>query len=110
MVLSTIGEKSFVYQVSLKFSGHRPGTTVNPFFTGLLKLLLASLIAGAMMNLFGLSAERILASIGLTPFEAWEYIARFVAWAIPNVLLGTVVILPLWFFAYLFMPPRSHDE
>lgn len=83
---------------------------MNPFFAGFLKLLLASLIAGAMMNLFGLSAERILASVGLTPLEAWEYVARFIAWAIPNVMLGTVVILPLWFFAYLFMPPRSHDE
>lgn len=80
------------------------------FLTGLWKLLLASLIAGAAMNLFGLSAERILASIGLTPLEAWEYIARFIAWAIPNVLLGAVVILPLWFCAYLFIPPRAHDE
>jgi len=83
---------------------------VNQFFTGLLKLLLASLIAGAAMNLFGLSAERILSSIGLTPLEAWDYLARFVAWAIPNVLLGAVVILPLWFCAYLFIPPRSTDE
>ncbi len=83
---------------------------MNQFFTGLLKLLLASLIAGAAMNLFGLSAERILSSIGLTPLEAWDYLARFVAWAIPNVLLGAVVILPLWFCAYLFIPPRSTDE
>jgi hypothetical protein len=87
-----------------------PGYAVNPFFKGLFKLLLASLIAGALMNLFGLSAQRILASIGLTPADAWEYTARFIAWAIPNVLLGAVVILPLWFFAYLFMPPRSYDE
>jgi len=83
---------------------------LNQFVTGLLKLLLASLIAGALMNLFGLSAEKILMSIGLTPLEAWEYIARFIAWAIPNVLLGAVIILPVWFFAYLFLPPRSSDE
>lgn len=75
-----------------------------------MKLTLASLIAGALMNLFGLSAEKILASIGLTPLDAWEYFARFVAWAIPNVMLGAVIILPAWFFAYLFLPPRSSDE
>lgn len=80
---------------------------MGPFLTALLKLVLASLIAGALMNLFGLSAERILASIGLTPPEAWEHLARFIAWAIPNVLLGAVIILPLWFFAYLFIPPRN---
>jgi hypothetical protein len=100
----------FVYQVSLNFSGNHPGSTLSQFFKGLLKLLLASLIAGALMNIFGLSAERILASIGLTPLEAWEYVARFIAWAIPNVMLGAIVILPLWFCAYLFLPPRAHDE
>jgi len=83
---------------------------LNPFFKGLFKLLLASLIAGALLNLFGMSAERILASIGLTPLEAWEYVARFIAWAIPNIMLGAIVILPIWFFAYLFAPPRAHDE
>lgn len=83
---------------------------MNPFFKGLFKLLLASLLAGALMNMFGVSAERILAAVGLTPLEAWEHLARFIAWAIPNVMLGAVVILPLWLFAYLFTPPRSYDE
>ena len=83
---------------------------MSPFFTGLLKLILASLIAGALMNLFGMSAERILASVNLTPMEAWEHVARFIAWAIPNVMLGAFVILPLWLLTYLFMPPRSSDE
>lgn len=83
---------------------------MNSFFTGLLKITLASLIAGALMNLFGFSAERILAAGGFTPETAWEMVARFIAWAIPNVILGAVVILPLWFFAYLFLPPRSSDE
>lgn len=77
------------------------------FFTGFLKLTLASMIAGALMNLFRLSADRLLAAIGLTPVELWEHIVHFVAWAIPNVILGAVIILPLWFCAYLFIPPRS---
>lgn len=94
----------------LRFPANHSGYILNPFFRGLFKLLLASLIAGALMNVFGLSADRILASIGLTPLEAWEYVARFIAWAIPNVLLGAIVILPLWICAYLFLPPRSYDE
>lgn len=80
---------------------------LSQFLAGLLKLILASMIAGVLMNLFGLSAERLLAAIGLTPLELWDYIVRFVAWAIPNVILGAVIILPLWFFAYLFIPPRN---
>ena len=110
IALSTCSSEFFIYQYSIKFSGNDPGTALSQFFTGLMKLLLASLIAGALMNLFGLSAEKILASIGLTPLEAWEHIARFIAWAIPNVMLGAVVILPVWFFAFLFLPPRSYDE
>jgi hypothetical protein len=59
------------------------------------------------MNLFGLSADRLLAGIGLTPAELWEHVLHFVAWAIPNIVLGAVIILPLWLFAYLFIPPRN---
>ena len=89
---------------------NHPGAALGPFLTGLLKLVLASLIAGALMNLFGLSAERLLAGLSLTPEQVWEMINRFIIWAIPNVILGAVIILPLWFFAYLFIPPRSSDE
>jgi hypothetical protein len=77
------------------------------FLTALLKLILASMISGALMNLFGLSAERLLASVGLTPPTLWAYILRAIAWAIPNIVLGAVIILPLWFVAYLFIPPRN---
>lgn len=65
------------------------------------------MIAGVLMNLFGLSAERLLAAAGLTPMGLWDAIVGFVGWAIPNIVLGAVIILPVWFVAYLFLPPRS---
>jgi ABC-type multidrug transport system permease subunit len=77
------------------------------FLTALLKLTLASLISGALMNLFGMSAERLLASVGLTPLELWAYVMRAIAWAVPNIVLGALIILPLWFVAFLFIPPRN---
>ena len=83
---------------------------MGPMVKGLLKLMLASLIAGAALNLFGFSADRLLGMIGMTPADLWNAIVRLIAWAIPNVTLGAVVILPLWFFTYLFLPPRSSDE
>jgi ABC-type transporter Mla maintaining outer membrane lipid asymmetry permease subunit MlaE len=105
------GEKAILYQSSICFVKHTTGTVaLGHFFTGLLKLVLASLIAGALMNLFGLSAEKLLSSVGLTPVELWDYISQFVVWAIPNIILGAVIILPLWFFAYLFIPPRNADD
>ena len=29
------------------------------------------------------------------------------AWALPNLLLGALVNVPVWFLIYLFRPPRS---
>lgn len=78
---------------------------------GALKLILASLILGAAMNLLGLSADRILSSFGMTATDLWLLLQKFVDWALPNIGLGAAVILPLWLLTYLFLPPRSgYDE
>ncbi|MEP6281979.1 MAG: DUF6460 domain-containing protein [Nitratireductor sp.] len=34
-------------------------------------------------------------------------IERGVAWAIPNIVLGSMVIVPIWLVIYLLRPPRS---
>jgi hypothetical protein len=40
-----------------------------------------------------------------------ELARRGVAWALPNLLLGSMIILPVWFVIYLFRPPgRSSHE
>ncbi|MDH6266500.1 hypothetical protein M2360_001896 [Rhizobium sp. SG_E_25_P2] len=78
---------------------------------GFLKLTLACLILGTGMNLLGLSTETILAGFGMTPADLWLLLQRFVGWALPNIGLGAAVILPIWLFTYLFLPPRSgYDE
>jgi hypothetical protein len=74
---------------------------------GVLKFVLASLILGAVMNLVGLSFPRLLASLGMTADDFWLLLQRFYAWALPNIGLGAAVILPIWLFTYLFLPPRS---
>jgi hypothetical protein len=52
------------------------------------------------MHEFGLSAERI-----------EEYAKQGFAWAWPNVLLGSIVIIPIWFVVFLFRPPgRSSSD
>ena len=49
---------------------------------------------------FGLSADRL-----------EDYAQRGFAWAWPNVLLGSLVIVPIWFLIYLFRPPgQSRSE
>jgi len=51
------------------------------------------------MRGFGLSAERL-----------EHYARQGFAWAWPNVLLGSLVIVPIWFLAYLFRPPGQSSS
>ncbi|MDO9418293.1 DUF6460 domain-containing protein [Pararhizobium sp.] len=37
----------------------------------------------------------------------WDYILRGTAWALPNMLLGAMIIVPMWFLTYIFLPPRD---
>jgi hypothetical protein len=48
------------------------------------------------MREFGLSQDRIM-----------ELARQGVTWALPNLLLGSLVIVPVWFVIYLFRPPSS---
>jgi Family of unknown function (DUF6460) len=36
-----------------------------------------------------------------------ELARQGVTWALPNLLLGSLVIVPVWFVIYLFRPPSS---
>ena len=54
-----------------------------------------------------LSAEAILARVGLTPDKLLALFERGIQWAIPNIILGSMVILPIWTVVYLLRPPRD---
>jgi hypothetical protein len=76
------------------------------FLSGLAKLIVVSLITGAVLSAMNLTAESVLAHVGLTP-ERLELFQRGVDWAVPNIILGTMVILPIWFVVFLLTPPKG---
>ena len=39
-----------------------------------------------------------------------EFAERGLSWALPNVLLGMLIILPMWLVAYLLRPPGARSE
>jgi Family of unknown function (DUF6460) len=80
------------------------------FVRTLVKLAVASLVVGAIMNHFGVTAEHLLAQIGLTPERAIELTHQAMNWALPNLMLGALVIVPAWFVLFLFRPPRPRDR
>ena len=71
---------------------------------------MASLIVGTILTHFGITAEQLLKDLGMTPERLAELARQGVAWALPNVLLGALVIVPVWLLVYLFRPPGRSSE
>jgi hypothetical protein len=74
------------------------------------KVLLASLIVGTILAHFGITAHELMRATGFSTEHLEEMARQGVAWALPNVLLGSVVIVPVWFLAYLFRPPGESRD
>lgn len=80
------------------------------FLRTLVKVVVASLIVGTILAHFGISSEKIIREFGLTPERLTELGRQALDWALPNLFLGSLVIVPIWFVIYLFRPPgRSSD-
>jgi putative exporter of polyketide antibiotics len=76
----------------------------------LVKIAVASLIVGTILAHFGITAEKLLREVGLTPERLAELARQGLSWALPNLLLGMMIILPVWFVIYLFRPPGQSSE
>lgn len=83
---------------------------LHPLVRTLVKIVVASLIVGTILTHFGITAEQIVRELGLTTERVEDWARRGFAWALPNLLLGALVILPVWFLVFLFRPPRRSSE
>jgi hypothetical protein len=80
---------------------------VHSFLRTLVKIAVASLIVGTILAHFGITTEQLIKELGLSQDRIMELARQGVTWALPNLLLGALVIVPVWFLIYLFRPPRS---
>ena len=86
--------------------GRRDGLRMlNPLFRTLVKVAVASLVVGTILAHFGITADQIIREFGLSTERIEDYARQGIARAWPNVLLGSIVIIPIWFVAFLFRPP-----
>lgn len=74
---------------------------------GLIKLAFASLIAGWLLGIFGITEDSLLQAASLTRDDVANFLARSTAWAMPRLALGALVVVPIWLFTYLFLPSRE---
>lgn len=91
--------------------GLQPGTAPEGagllnFLSGLAKLIAVSLVTGMVLSAMNLTAEGVLGHVGLTS-ERLALFQHGVNWAMPNIILGTIVILPIWLVVFLLTPPRG---
>lgn len=77
------------------------------FLSTLFKIAVISLLVGAGLSFLNISAEDILGSVGLSPMTLWVYLNLFIDWAIPNMILGAFIVVPVWLVIYLFKPPSA---
>lgn len=76
----------------------------------LVKVAVASLIVGTVLAHFGITADQILKDMGITPERLSELARQGFAWALPNLLLGSLIIVPVWLVVFLFRPPGRSSE
>lgn len=81
-----------------------------PILRTLVKVAVASLVVGTILGHFGITPEQLLRATGLSIDNIEDYARRGVAWALPNVVLGAMVIVPIWFLIYLFRPPGGQSS
>ena len=75
----------------------------------IVKLLIACLLVGWILSVLDIDPKNILAS-GQAAFEAMiEFGGEFFAWAATYILLGAVVVLPIWLIMYLFKAAKSRE-
>ena len=79
-------------------------------FWGICKILFASLITGTVLAALNITVKEVFPSLGdqidkIT--NAAELVVNWlVVWSVPNIMVGAVVIVPIWLILLAFGPKR----
>jgi len=72
----------------------------------LTKFVIAAVAIGALLNAFDITAQEVLGDLGVTPEAIISFVEDGVDWALPNFLLGAMVLVPIWIVIFLLKPPK----
>ena len=62
----------------------------------IVKLVVWCLLVGLVLSLFEISPLSVLANISQNARDVFKVAVDAVAWAVPFVLAGAVIVLPIW--------------
>lgn len=71
-------------------------------FGTVLRILLASLVVGMAMAWFEVSPRDLLRYVTGLANHVIDNAQAWVGWAVSYVLLGAVIVVPIWLLSYLF--------
>nr|WP_319516133.1 hypothetical protein [uncultured Cohaesibacter sp.] len=80
------------------------------FLSGLAKALLASLITGSVLGFLGITTRDLFPSMAVYIDQLTDAVELtvnwLVIWLVPNIIVGMVVIIPVWIILLIFGPRR----
>jgi hypothetical protein len=91
-------------------AGNDEAWMLESFLRTLVKIAVASLIVGTILGHFGITVDLLMKAAGLSMDRIEDLARRGITWALPNLMLGLLIIVPLWFLAFIFRPPGRSSE
>jgi hypothetical protein len=83
---------------------------VSSLFRTLVNVAVASMIVGTILAHFGLTIGTVLGELHLPATDVEGLLHEALAWVLPNIALGAIIIIPVWLLAYLIRPRRESRE
>jgi putative exporter of polyketide antibiotics len=80
------------------------------FLRTIVKVAVASLIVGTILAHFGIDFEALTKEFGLSPQRIESVFRRGLAWLLPNIMLGALIIVPVWLLVFILRPPGQSRE
>lgn len=72
-----------------------------------IRIFLASLAVGLVLSVLNITPQKLLGSLGGTAEQIFEIGVSAVEWAVPFVLVGAVVVIPLWLLRLLWRTAKD---
>ena len=66
-----------------------------------------SLIVGLLLSFFDINPTELLAAFGETAEMIFGVVADIIEWAVKYILLGAVVVVPIWLIYFLIGKARG---
>ena len=65
-------------------------------FSTITKLAIGSLLLGLLLSAFSISPRNLLKGLGDTALQIFDIIAGMMEWAVEYILIGAIVVIPIW--------------